>query len=127
SELFGDVTFRDLLEDNRQETLRQCERPAHFPRALLGLDRFWRDDKYDRVGLRNQATEARLPFLASRDVEAVEERREAGNFEPRHQFVGECRRIPPRIGDKDLELLACDSVGHGYLTKPESVARRHKT
>jgi hypothetical protein len=66
----------------------------------------------DRVGLRNQAAEARFPVLASRDVVAVEERRKAGKFEPRHQFVGERGRIPPRIGDEDLELLHCAGVGH---------------
>src|SRR5262249_60787043 len=73
---------------------------------------FGRDDKSDCVGLRNQAAEARLPVLASRDVVAVEERREASKFESRQQFVGERGRIPPRIGDEDLELLACTSVGH---------------
>ena len=89
-ELFGDVVIGDRLEDNRQEPLRQRKRPVHLPRAALRLDRFRGDDKYDRVGLRNQAAEARFPVLASRDVVAVEERRKAPKFEPRHQFVGEC-------------------------------------
>src|SRR5262249_39634005 len=112
---------------NRQEPLRQLNRPVHFPRAALGLDSFRRDDKYHRVGLRNQAAQARLPGLAWSNVVAVEERREAGNFEPRQQFVGGLSRIPPRIGDEDLELLSCANVRHGYPTKPKSVARRHKT
>jgi hypothetical protein len=47
--------------------------------------------------LRNQAAEARLPILASRDVVAVEERRETSNFEPCHEFVDERGRILPRI------------------------------
>ena len=67
-------------------------------------------DKDDRVGLLNQAAEARLPVLASHNVVAVEEGREAGNFEPSHQFVGERGRIPPRIGDEDLELLPCAAI-----------------
>jgi hypothetical protein len=72
--------------------------------------------------LRNQTAKTRFPVLASRDVVAVEERREASNFEPRHQFVGKRGRIPPRIGDEDLELLACASIGHatGYPTSIKS-------
>src|SRR6516162_8683453 len=93
----------------------------------LRLDRFRRDDKYDRVRLRNQAAEARFPVLASSDVVAVEERRKAYEFEPGHQFVGERGRILPRIGDEDLEFLSCANVRHGYPTKPKSVAGRHKT
>src|SRR5262249_33927069 len=112
SKLFGDVVIGNRLEDNRQQPLRQLNRPLHLPCALLRLDRFRRDDKYDCVGLRNQAAEARLPILASRDVVAVEEWREATIFETRHHFVRARGRIPPRIGDEDLELLACASVGH---------------
>jgi hypothetical protein len=77
-----------------------------------GFDRFGRDDKYDRVGLRNQAAEARLPGLARLYVLAVEERREAGNFEPGQEFIGKCRGIRPRIGDEDLELFTCASDGY---------------
>ena len=75
------------------------------PGALLRLDRFRRDDKYDRVRLRNQAAEARFPVLASSDVVAVEERRKAYEFEPGHQFVGERGRILPRIGDEDAAWI----------------------
>src|SRR6516165_3740941 len=106
--------LRNRLEDNRQEPLREFNRPVHLPHAAVGFDRFRRDDKYDRVGLRNQATEARLPILASRDVAAVEEWREATIFETCYQFVGERGRILPRIGNEDLELLSCASIGHGY-------------
>jgi len=77
--------------------------------------------------LLNQATEASLPILTSRDVVAVEKWRKSSNFKPRKQFVGECRRILPRIGDEDLEFLSCANVRHGYPTKPKSVARHHKT
>jgi hypothetical protein len=44
--------------------------------------------------LGNQATEARLPILASRDVVAVEEWREATIFETSYQFVGKTRQNP---------------------------------
>src|SRR5262249_17351106 len=111
-ELFGDVMLRDRLEDNRQEPLRQFDRPVHLPPAALRLDRFRRDDKYDPVCLRNQAAEACFPGLARLDVVAVEERREAGNFESGQEFVGERGGILTRIGDEDLELLSCTNVGH---------------
>ena len=98
--------LRNRLEDNRQEPLREFNRPVHPPHAAVRFDRFRRDDKYDRVGLRNQATEARLPILASRDVVAVEKWREATIFETSYQFVGKLGRIFARIGDEDLELFA---------------------
>src|SRR5262245_7591746 len=108
--------LRNRLEDNRQEPLREFNRPVHLPHAPVGFDRSRRADKYDRVGLRNQATEAPLPVLASRDVVADEERRKPDKFEPSHQFVGELSRILPGIGDEDLELLGCTSVSHGVTT-----------
>jgi hypothetical protein len=75
--------------------------------------------------LSNQTAEARFPVLASRDVVAVEEWREAGKFEPRHQFVGECGRISPRIGDEDFELLSCASIGH-RLPEQNQISRPAK-
>jgi hypothetical protein len=63
--------------------------------------------------LLNQAAEARLPGLTRRDVMGVQEGREASNFKP-HQQRG---RIPPRIRDEDLELVACASVGDTVLGK----------
>src|SRR5262245_10570756 len=93
SELFGDVVNGNRLEDNRQEPRCQFSRTVHLPGALLGFDRFRRDDKYDRIRLRNEAAEARFPVLASSDVVAVEEWREATIFETRHQFVGKRGRI----------------------------------
>src|SRR5262245_58035012 len=117
---------RYRLEDNRQEPLRQFNRPVHLPDAAIRLDRFWRNDKYDGIGLGNQASKARFPILASCDVVTVQEWRESAKFKPGYQFVGKCRRITPRIGDEDLELLACVCVGHGYVTKSKSVARCHK-
>ena len=72
--------LRHRLEDHRQEPLRQFDRPVHLPHAALGLDRLRRDDEHDRVGLLDQAAEARFPLLAGRDVVAVEERREAGEL-----------------------------------------------
>src|SRR5262249_49502989 len=103
------------LENNRQEPLREFDRPVHLPHAAVGFDRFRRDDKYDRVGLRNQATEAHLPILANRDVVAVEEWREAPIFETSYQFVGELGRILARIGDEDLELFARARISHRLL------------
>src|SRR6516162_714466 len=103
------------LEDNRQEPLREFNRPVHLPHAAVGFDRFRRDDKYDRVGLGNQATEARLPILASRDVVAVEEWREATIFETSYEFVGKLGRIFARIGDEDLELFGRAKVSHRLL------------
>src|SRR5262249_38644575 len=81
----------------------------------VGFDRFRRDDKYDRVGLRNQATEARLPVLASHDVVPVEKWREATIFETSYQFVGKLGRILARIGDEDLELFARARISHRLL------------
>src|SRR5262249_33646463 len=85
------------------------------PHAAVRFDRFRRDDKYNRVGLRNQATEARLPILASRDVVAVEEWREATIFETSYQLVGELGRVLARIGDEDLELFARARISHRLL------------
>ena len=65
------------LENNRQEPLREFNRPVHFPHAAVRFHRFRRDDKYDRVGLRNQAAKARLPVLARLDIMAVEKWRKA--------------------------------------------------
>src|SRR6516165_8894876 len=107
--------LRNRLEDNRQEPLREFNRPVHLPHAAVGFDRFRRDDKYDRVGLRNQATEARLPILASRDVVAVEEWREATIFETSYQFVGKLGRIFARIRDEDLEFFARNRISHRLL------------
>src|SRR5262245_3907455 len=113
--------LRNRLEDNGQEPPRDFNCALDLPHAAVGFDRFRRDDKYDRVGLPNQAAEARLPILASRDVVAIEEWREATIFETSYQFVGELRRILARIGDEDLELLSCASVGHGLPgSRPES-------
>src|SRR5262249_60332519 len=73
--------------------------------------------------MRNQATKAHLPILASRDVVAVEEWREATIFETSYQFVGKLGRILARIGDEDLELLSCASVGHGLPGSSKSHTR----
>src|SRR5262249_20733197 len=51
----------------------------------------------------------------------VEKRRKSSYFKPRQQFVSELGRILARIGDEDLELLSCASVGHGIPgSRPES-------
>src|SRR5262249_50684980 len=42
-------------------------------------------------------------------------------FQPQDQFVHERGGVLARIGDEDLELLACASVGHGLPgSRPES-------
>src|SRR5262245_19525689 len=43
---------------------------------------------------------------------AIENGLEAPIFQPQDQFVHERGRILARIGDEDLELLCCASIGH---------------
>src|SRR5262249_42160377 len=121
AQLFWDVMLRDRLEDKRQEALREFNCPVHLPHAAIRFDCFRRDDEYDGVRLRNQAAEAPLPVLASRDVVPVEEWRETTIFETSYQFVRKLGRIFARIGDEDFELLSCASVGHWLPgSRPES-------
>src|SRR5262249_21370143 len=78
-----------------------------------GFDRFRRDDKYDRVGLRVQATEARLPILASRNVVAVAGVWASSLIDSRFPLVVSLATTLSRIGVADSLTLSCASVGHG--------------